>query len=87
MAANINTRDKAADTSDLGVLPDTALAPVYGQKAHVLNAAIQKIGMGKYQWELFCVAGFGWLCDSVCLPVCKETECWVTIRRDSSGRK
>ncbi|KAI1790843.1 MFS general substrate transporter [Ganoderma leucocontextum] len=34
--------------------------PVYQAKARVLNAALQEIGMGKYQWWLFAVAGFGW---------------------------
>ncbi|VDB96955.1 unnamed protein product [Peniophora sp. CBMAI 1063] len=39
--------------------------PVYQAKAHVLNQAIQEIGMGKYQWVLFVVSGFGWFSDSV----------------------
>ncbi|KAL4248788.1 MFS transporter superfamily protein [Abortiporus biennis] len=39
--------------------------PVYQAKARLLNAAIQEIGMGKYQWYLFIVAGFGWFADSV----------------------
>ncbi|OJA13521.1 hypothetical protein AZE42_10523 [Rhizopogon vesiculosus] len=34
--------------------------PVYEAKARVLNYAIQDIGMGRYQWYLFIVAGFGW---------------------------
>jgi len=25
--------------------------------------AIQDIGMGKYQWQLFSLCGFGWLAD------------------------
>ncbi|KAL0952893.1 hypothetical protein HGRIS_007112 [Hohenbuehelia grisea] len=39
--------------------------PVYQAKAHILNEAIQEIGMGRYQWNLFVVAGFGWFADSV----------------------
>ncbi|KAI0641052.1 MFS general substrate transporter [Trametes meyenii] len=39
--------------------------PVYQAKARVLNAAIQELGMGRYQWWLFAVAGFGWFADSV----------------------
>ncbi|KAH9976863.1 MFS general substrate transporter [Lactifluus volemus] len=39
--------------------------PVYRAKAKVLNQALQEIGMGKYQWGLFIVTGFGWLSDSV----------------------
>ncbi|KAJ8583357.1 MFS general substrate transporter [Rhizopogon salebrosus TDB-379] len=39
--------------------------PVYQAKARILNHAIQDIGMGRYQWYLFVVAGFGWFADSV----------------------
>jgi len=102
MAPNVATRDRPTDTPDtssallaaqqpLGVLPDAALAPVYGRKAHVLNAAIQKIGMGRYQWGLFCVAGFGWLADSVGPPpsALREDGCLAmgADRRDSCGHK
>ncbi|KAH9003689.1 MFS general substrate transporter [Lactarius hatsudake] len=38
--------------------------PVYQAKARILNQALQEIGMGKYQWGLFVVAGFGWFTDS-----------------------
>ncbi|EIM84320.1 MFS general substrate transporter [Stereum hirsutum FP-91666 SS1] len=49
-----------ADIYDEGVVD-----PVYAAKSHVLNRALQEIGMGKYQWGLFAVAGFGWFSDSV----------------------
>ncbi|KAH7911870.1 major facilitator superfamily domain-containing protein [Hygrophoropsis aurantiaca] len=39
--------------------------PVYQAKARVLSRSIQNIGMGRYQWYLFVVAGFGWFADSV----------------------
>jgi hypothetical protein len=39
---------------------DGAVDPVYKAKAHALNEAIQEIGMGRYQWYLWIVAGFGW---------------------------
>ncbi|KAG7443370.1 MFS general substrate transporter [Guyanagaster necrorhizus] len=39
--------------------------PIYQRKAHILNDAIQGIGMGKYQWALFVVTGFGWLADNL----------------------
>jgi hypothetical protein len=35
----------------------------YDRKSKVINRAIQDIGMGRYQWELFCLCGFGWLAD------------------------
>ncbi|KIK13718.1 hypothetical protein PISMIDRAFT_379089 [Pisolithus microcarpus 441] len=38
--------------------------PVYQAKAQILNRSIQEIGMGRYQWGLFVVAGFGWFADS-----------------------
>ncbi|KAL4906543.1 hypothetical protein BDW74DRAFT_167187 [Aspergillus multicolor] len=37
----------------------------YDRKAKVINRAIQDIGMGRYQWELFCLCGFGWLADKM----------------------
>ncbi|KAF8192100.1 MFS general substrate transporter [Pholiota molesta] len=40
-------------------------ATVYEKKAMVLNAAIQEIGMGRYQWALFVVTGFGYFADNL----------------------
>lgn len=34
------------------VLDHRSVDPVYQAKAHVLNNAVQQIGMGRYQWEL-----------------------------------
>ncbi|KAK0186967.1 MFS general substrate transporter [Armillaria mellea] len=42
-----------------------SLDAVYQAKSRVLNKAIQEIGMGKYQKQLFICAGFGWFADSV----------------------
>ena len=43
-----------------------ALDPTYEGKAHTLNDAVQQIGMGKYQWQLFVVVGgFGWASDNL----------------------
>ena len=40
--------------------------PVYEAKAQTLNNAIQAIGMGRYQWQLFIVVGaFGWASDNM----------------------
>ncbi|KAF2748070.1 MFS general substrate transporter [Sporormia fimetaria CBS 119925] len=48
------------------VLEEDALGdPVYAAKARVLNKAIQDIGMGRYQWQLFIVIGFGWASDNL----------------------
>ena len=32
-------------------------------KAKIINKAIQDIGMGRYQWELYILCGFGWTAD------------------------
>lgn len=32
-------------------------------KAKLINMAIQGIGMGRYQWELYVLCGFGWTAD------------------------
>lgn len=37
----------------------------YRAKADILNRAIQEIGMGRYQWQLFVVIGFGWASDNL----------------------
>ncbi|KAJ2901878.1 hypothetical protein MKZ38_001311 [Zalerion maritima] len=36
-------------------------------KARVLSKAIQDIGMGRYNWQLFVVCGFGWFADNLWL--------------------
>ena len=41
--------------------------PVFEAKAAVVNRAIQHIGMGKYQWKLFALCGFGWAADNLWL--------------------
>jgi len=49
----------------VSVLEDGSLDPVYEAKAKMLNKAIQDIGMGRYQWQLFIVIGFGWAMDNL----------------------
>lgn len=44
---------------------DDDFDPIYHAKAEVLNKAIQDIGMGRYQWGLFFLTGFGWLADNI----------------------
>ncbi|TAQ87463.1 hypothetical protein B7494_g4214 [Chlorociboria aeruginascens] len=50
---------------DIAAIPKGTLDPVYEAKARVLNHAIQEIGMGWYQWQLFIVVGFGWANDNL----------------------
>ncbi|KAJ4158567.1 uncharacterized protein LMH87_009086 [Akanthomyces muscarius] len=47
------------------VISKGSLDPVYEAKAKVLNRAVQDIGMGWYQWQLFLVVGFGWASDNL----------------------
>ncbi|MCJ1247862.1 hypothetical protein MMC30_005077 [Trapelia coarctata] len=49
----------------VSALPEDTVDPVYAAKARVLNNAIQAIGMGRYQWQLFVVVGFGWASDNL----------------------
>lgn len=44
---------------------DGSLDPTYVAKAKILNDAFREIGMGRYQWHLFIVTGFGWLSDNL----------------------
>ncbi|KAK7046981.1 MFS general substrate transporter [Favolaschia claudopus] len=46
---------------------DDAVDPIYQAKARILNEALQDIGMGRYQWGLFMVTGFGWLACVLCV--------------------
>lgn len=32
-------------------------------KSKLINKAIQDIGMGSYNWQLFFLCGFGWFAD------------------------
>jgi hypothetical protein len=32
-------------------------------KSKLINKAIQDIGMGRYNWQLFFLCGFGWFAD------------------------
>ncbi|KAI4608842.1 hypothetical protein J4E83_008881 [Alternaria metachromatica] len=61
-SAQTVARDGEAPVS---VLEDGSLDPVYEAKAKMLNKAMQDIGMGRYQWQLFIVIGFGWAMDNL----------------------
>ncbi|KAI1333583.1 membrane transporter [Xylariaceae sp. FL0016] len=61
----VQGEDVALGYDDEGVIPKGTIDPVYAAKANVLNRAIQDIGMGWYQWQLFIVVGFGWASDNL----------------------
>jgi len=60
----------------------------YDRKSKVINKAIQEIGMGRYQWELFMLCGMGWLADNLWMqvnitrilcPNCQSLSCTKTF--------
>ncbi|KAI1374250.1 MFS general substrate transporter [Hypoxylon crocopeplum] len=57
--------DIAIGIEDVSTIPKGTIDPVYEAKARILNRAIQDIGMGWYQWQLFIVVGFGWASDNL----------------------
>lgn len=46
-----------------------SLDPVLNAKMHLINNAIDQIGMTGYQWRLFCLNGFGYAVDSLILLI------------------
>ncbi|KZT09210.1 MFS general substrate transporter [Laetiporus sulphureus 93-53] len=64
---HVDTEARAlhAETQDVYDEEEAGVDPVYQAKARVLNDALQEIGIGKYQWCLFIVAGFGWFSDNL----------------------
>ncbi|KAL4801972.1 major facilitator superfamily domain-containing protein [Aspergillus unguis] len=53
------------ETTPLNRSADLNASSAYKLNANVLNRAIEDIGMGRYQWQLFGVVGFGWACDNL----------------------
>ncbi|KAL2812151.1 major facilitator superfamily domain-containing protein [Aspergillus granulosus] len=53
------------ETTPLNRGADLTASSAYKLNANVLNRAIQEVGMGRYQWQLFGVVGFGWACDNL----------------------
>ncbi|KAJ3566569.1 hypothetical protein NPX13_g7087 [Xylaria arbuscula] len=41
----------------------------YELKSKIINKAIQDIGMGTYNWQLFVLCGFGWFADNLWMQV------------------
>ncbi|KAJ7621376.1 MFS general substrate transporter [Roridomyces roridus] len=63
--------EKVADDSSVQDLlkkaRNEAIKPIFLAKMKVLNDAIADCGMGRYQYELFFSAGFGWFADNIWL--------------------
>jgi hypothetical protein len=62
----------AFSTSSLHVSPLDAeysnMVEVEGN-VHVINAFLDKVGMGRYQWHLWVLCGFGWIADQMLLQM------------------
>ncbi|KAJ7444567.1 MFS general substrate transporter [Mycena galericulata] len=62
---------KTGDDSSVQALLDRAhlegIKPIFLAKVKVLNDAIAECGLGRYQYELFFSAGFGWFADNIWL--------------------
>ncbi|EXJ79431.1 hypothetical protein A1O3_08933 [Capronia epimyces CBS 606.96] len=53
--------------------------PVFEHQARLVNHAVQGIGMGKYQWALFGLCGYGWLCDQLWQTTISDALAQVAI--------
>lgn len=58
-------------------------------KSLLINKAVQDIGMGRYNWQLFILCGFGWFADKYVLPVSRlrSTKSQLANRFPVSGCK
>lgn len=70
MAKTSGHADEALDADygsvhELKTIHVDGIDPVFEAQATLINHAIQTIGMGKYQWALFVLCGYGWLCDQL----------------------
>ena len=55
------------DTSEyMALAKHEGINPAFMAKVTVLNKAMNELGMGRYQWELFFTSGFGWMADNIC---------------------
>lgn len=54
-----------AVNGELTTISIPGIDSVFEEQAALVNHAVQVIGMGKYQWALFALAGYGWMCDQV----------------------
>ncbi|KAK0518631.1 hypothetical protein OC835_007779 [Tilletia horrida] len=61
--------DTPLDPRDLAAhVEAAAVSTAYERKVFVLNKVMNEyIGMGRFQWQLFILSGFGWLVDNIFL--------------------
>ncbi|EEY14319.1 membrane transporter [Verticillium alfalfae VaMs.102] len=51
----------------------------YEMRSKLINKAIQDIGMGKYNWQLFILCGFGWFADNLWMQLVSSLIAWYCI--------
>ncbi|KAG6908073.1 hypothetical protein DXG01_006262 [Tephrocybe rancida] len=61
----LNEKEVNIHAGTENLFTDDAVDPVHRNKARILSDAIRDISMGRYQWGLFVVTGFGWLADNL----------------------
>lgn len=59
----------------------------YEIKSKLINKAIQDIGMGSYNWQLFVLCGFGWMADNLWLQGVSLTLPSLSAEFDISEKK
>ncbi|TKA56132.1 hypothetical protein B0A53_01422 [Rhodotorula sp. CCFEE 5036] len=75
LAASINESLAAAEGIDVQFMA----------KAGVINGALEECGMGRFQWELFCSAGFGYFSDNIWLQSIAIIMPYVAIEDNFPG--
>jgi hypothetical protein len=77
-------------SGELATLVIPGVDIIFEEQAALVNHAVQVIGMGKYQWALFFLAGYGWMCDQVrpssvinILFSSKNSQLWQTTVSDA----
>lgn len=53
------------EAGEVRALTDADIEACYINNGKVLAESIDQIGMGRYQWQLFCTCGFGFAVDQV----------------------
>ncbi|KAK0551807.1 hypothetical protein OC845_001992 [Tilletia horrida] len=68
LALAIKDEDEAIRAEDSQHVESSAISSAYERKVFILNRVMNNhIGMGKFQWQLFVLSGFGWTVDNLFL--------------------
>ncbi|KAG2421295.1 hypothetical protein HFD88_005269 [Aspergillus terreus] len=74
----VDNNSSGEDMGKIEPINDPTIQQFYGSstteayrlKSELVGKCMEEIGMGRFQWELFIVTGFGWIVDNVCLLIC-----------------